>query len=119
MAFTGSATTAAILRAHPAVTERSVRFNAETDSLNASVLGPDGAPGTPEFDLHVKGLVTEMTVKAGQKCTAIRRAFVPRAYIDDVIDAVVARLEKIRPAGRFSKRPPSAPGRVATRSRRS
>ena len=75
--FTGSADTAAMLRRDPAVTERSAHFNAEADSLNASVLGPDAVPGEPEFDLFVKALVTEMTVKAGQKCTAIRRAIVP------------------------------------------
>ena len=98
LSFTGSAATAARLRAHPAVTERSVRFNAEADSLNACVLGPDAVPGTAEFDLFVKSLVTEMTVKAGQKCTAIRRALVPAVVIDDVTQAVIARLEKIVPA---------------------
>src|SRR6266699_814574 len=77
VAFTGSAATARALRAHPAVVARSVRFNAEADSLNCSILGPDSVPGTPEFDLFVKQLITEMTVKAGQKCTAIRRALVP------------------------------------------
>jgi oxepin-CoA hydrolase/3-oxo-5,6-dehydrosuberyl-CoA semialdehyde dehydrogenase len=94
VSFTGSADTAAALRGHPAVTRRSVRFNAEADSLNASVLGPDAVPGTPEFDLFVRALVTEMTVKAGQKCTAIRRALVPRALVDDVVAAAVSRLEK-------------------------
>src|SRR5262245_54968148 len=74
VAFTGSAATARTLRAHPAVVARSVRFNAEADSLNCSILGPDSVPGTPEFDLFVKQLIAEMTVKAGQKCTAIRRA---------------------------------------------
>ena len=93
--FTGSASTAARLRGHPAVTERSVRFNAEADSLNSSILGPDATLGTPEFDLYVDALVTEMTVKAGQKCTAIRRAFVPRSQVDVVAEAVVARLEKV------------------------
>jgi oxepin-CoA hydrolase/3-oxo-5,6-dehydrosuberyl-CoA semialdehyde dehydrogenase len=95
VSFTGSAATAAALRGHPGVTQRSVRFNAEADSLNASVLGPDALPGTPEFDLFVKALVSEMTVKAGQKCTAIRRAMVPRPIMDEVIEAVVARLAKI------------------------
>ena len=93
--FTGSAATAAALRGHPAVTARSARFNAEADSLNAAVLGPDASPGTPEFDLYVDQLVTEMTVKAGQKCTAIRRAFVPTARVDDVVDAVSARLADV------------------------
>jgi len=93
--FTGSAATAASLRSHDAVTRRSVRFTAEADSLNCSVLGPDAVSGTPEFDLYVEALVTEMTVKAGQKCTAIRRAFVPRQQQDEVADALVARLQKI------------------------
>src|SRR3712207_7920225 len=73
----------------------SVRFNAEADSLNCSVLGPDAGPGTPEFDLFVEQLVTEMTVKAGQKCTAIRRAFVPRTLVDDVIEATRDRLAEV------------------------
>jgi oxepin-CoA hydrolase/3-oxo-5,6-dehydrosuberyl-CoA semialdehyde dehydrogenase len=93
--FTGSAATAATLRGHAAVTHRSVRFTAEADSLNSSVLGPDATAGTPEFDLFVDTLVTEMTVKAGQKCTAIRRAFVPRDHVDEVTDAVVARLRDV------------------------
>jgi oxepin-CoA hydrolase/3-oxo-5,6-dehydrosuberyl-CoA semialdehyde dehydrogenase len=93
--FTGSAGTAAKLRSDPAVTTRSVRFNAEADSLNASVLGPDAASGTPEFDLFVGALVTEMTVKAGQKCTAIRRAFVPGNRMDEVTDAVSSRLSQV------------------------
>jgi oxepin-CoA hydrolase / 3-oxo-5,6-dehydrosuberyl-CoA semialdehyde dehydrogenase len=95
LSFTGSASTARQLRAHPNIVARSVRFNAEADSLNCSILGPDATAGTPEFDLYVRQLVTEMTVKAGQKCTAIRRAFVPAAQLDAVIDAVRARLEKI------------------------
>ncbi|QNG37971.1 phenylacetic acid degradation bifunctional protein PaaZ [Geodermatophilaceae bacterium NBWT11] len=93
--FTGSATTAALLRSHRAVTERAVRFNAEADSLNCSVLGPDAGPDTPEFDLFVRGLVTEMTVKAGQKCTAIRRAIVPREHVDAVVEATRAALEQV------------------------
>jgi oxepin-CoA hydrolase/3-oxo-5,6-dehydrosuberyl-CoA semialdehyde dehydrogenase len=74
------------------VVARSVRFNAEADSLNCSILGPDAAPGTPEFDLYVKQLIAEMTVKAGQKCTAIRRALVPAAMAGEVTDAVRAAL---------------------------
>jgi oxepin-CoA hydrolase / 3-oxo-5,6-dehydrosuberyl-CoA semialdehyde dehydrogenase len=93
--FTGSADTAAKLRGDAAVTQRSVRFNAEADSLNSSILGPDAGPGTPEFDLFVAALITEMTVKAGQKCTAIRRAFVPRERLDDVTDAVSAKLSEV------------------------
>ncbi len=95
LGFTGSAATARRLRAHPVVVGRAVRFNAEADSLNCSVLGQDAVPGTPEFDLYVKQLVTEMTVKAGQKCTAIRRAFVPAGQVDAVIEAVGARLAKV------------------------
>src|SRR5580658_5297496 len=92
VSFTGSAATAQQLRAHPAVVGRSVRFNAEADSLNCSILGPDAQAGTPEFDLYVGQLVTEMTVKAGQKCTAIRRAFVPAHMADQVAEAVRDRL---------------------------
>jgi oxepin-CoA hydrolase/3-oxo-5,6-dehydrosuberyl-CoA semialdehyde dehydrogenase len=93
--FTGSASTATRLRADRAVTERSVRFTAEADSLNSSALGPDAEPGTPEFDLYVDQLVTEMTTKAGQKCTAIRRAFVPEGQLQAVTDAVTDRLGKV------------------------
>ena len=71
------------------------RFNAEADSLNCSILGPDAAPGDPEFDLYVSQLVTEMIVKAGQKCTAIRRALVPAHLADAVADAVSARLATV------------------------
>lgn len=96
VSFTGSASTAQKLRAHPAIVRNSVRFNAEADSLNCSILGPDAKPGTAEFDLYVKQLVTEMTVKAGQKCTAIRRAFVPAELLDDVAEAAGERLAKIK-----------------------
>jgi oxepin-CoA hydrolase/3-oxo-5,6-dehydrosuberyl-CoA semialdehyde dehydrogenase len=95
VAFTGSASTAAKLRAHPNVVARAVRFTAEADSLNCSILGPDAVPGTPEFDLYIGQLVTEMIVKAGQKCTAIRRALVPAALIDDVEAATSARLADV------------------------
>jgi oxepin-CoA hydrolase/3-oxo-5,6-dehydrosuberyl-CoA semialdehyde dehydrogenase len=95
VSFTGSAATARQLRAHPAVVGRSVRFNAEADSLNCSVLGPDATPGTPEFDLYVGQLVTEMTVKAGQKCTAIRRALVPVELAGDLAEAARARLADV------------------------
>ncbi len=96
VAFTGSASTALQLRRHQAVQSGGVRFTVETDSLNASVLGPDAAPGTPEFDAYVRQLVTEMTAKAGQKCTAIRRAVVPAASVDAVIEAVATRIaEKV------------------------
>ncbi|WP_371576089.1 phenylacetic acid degradation bifunctional protein PaaZ [Streptomyces sp. NBC_01314] len=95
LSVTGSAATARTLRSHPAVVGRAVRFNAEADSLNCAVLGPDATPGTPEFDLFTKTLVTEMTVKAGQKCTAIRRALVPAGLIDAVQEAVSAELDDI------------------------
>lgn len=94
LSFTGSADTAAILRAHPAVTRHSVRVNIEADSINSAVLMPDAAPGTPAFDLFVKELAREMTQKAGQKCTAIRRAFVPAAHYDAVAQAVGERLAR-------------------------
>ncbi|KDA06576.1 enoyl-CoA hydratase [Microbacterium sp. CH12i] len=90
--FTGSDSTAETLRSHPNVQTGGVRFTSETDSINASVLGPDATPGTPEFDAYVRQLVTEMTSKAGQKCTAIRRAIVPTASIDPLIDAVRTRI---------------------------
>ncbi|WP_297773164.1 phenylacetic acid degradation bifunctional protein PaaZ [Mycobacterium sp.] len=95
VAFTGSAATAAALRAHPNVVSAGVRFNAEADSLNCSILGPDATPDTPEFALYIKQLVAEMTAKAGQKCTAIRRALVPRDLVDDVVDAARARLASV------------------------
>ena len=95
VAFTGSAHTAQILRNHPAVLQRGVRLGVEADSLNCSILGRDVTPEDPELDLFVKGVVTEMTVKAGQKCTAIRRAIVPEALADTVIEAIKARLAKV------------------------
>ena len=94
--FTGSASTAQRLRTHPSIVQRAVRFNAEADSLNCSILGPDAVAGTPEFDLYVKQLVSEMTVKAGQKCTAIRRAFVPAGLMDAVAEAATARLARVK-----------------------
>ncbi|WP_306999356.1 phenylacetic acid degradation bifunctional protein PaaZ [Amycolatopsis thermophila] len=96
VSFTGSASTAQKLRTHPVVVRHAVRFNAEADSLNCSILGPDATPGTAEFDLYVKQLVTEMTVKAGQKCTAIRRAFVPADLLDAVAEAAAERLAKVK-----------------------
>ena len=83
------------LRSHPTVLRESVRFVAEQDSLNASVLGPDAAPGTPEFDLFVREIAIEMSVKAGQKCTAIRRALAPAQHLDAVEEALRERLGKI------------------------
>ena len=95
VSFTGSADTAQKLQRHPAIARESVRFIAERDSLNAALLGPDAAPGTPEFDLFVKEVVREMTVKAGQKCTAIRRALVAATAIDAVEIALKKALSEI------------------------
>jgi oxepin-CoA hydrolase/3-oxo-5,6-dehydrosuberyl-CoA semialdehyde dehydrogenase len=94
VSFTGSASTALKLRSHPAVQRESVKFVAEQDSLNASLLGPDAAPGTPEFDLFVKEVVNEMTVKAGQKCTAIRRIFVPENLMEPAWQAIGQSLDQ-------------------------
>ena len=95
VSFTGSAQTSIKLQSHPVIQRESVRFVAERDSLNASVLGPDATPDSPEFDLFIKEVVREMTVKAGQKCTAIRRAFVPAALLDAAEEALKARLAKV------------------------
>jgi oxepin-CoA hydrolase/3-oxo-5,6-dehydrosuberyl-CoA semialdehyde dehydrogenase len=92
--FTGSASTGRLLKAHPAVINNSVPFNMEADSLNSSVLGPDAVPGTPEFELFIKEVVKEITVKCGQKCTAIRRVMVPEQLMEDVQIAIGQRLEK-------------------------
>ena len=92
VAFTGSAFTADKLRRHEAFQSGGVRFTCETDSINASVLGPDATADTPEFAAFVRQLVTEMTSKAGQKCTAIRRAIVPTALAADVARAVADRI---------------------------
>ncbi|MEP6545972.1 MAG: phenylacetic acid degradation bifunctional protein PaaZ [Gammaproteobacteria bacterium] len=95
VSFTGSARTAASLRVHPTIIRHAVPFIAETDSLNSCILGPDALPGTQEFDLFIKEVVREMTVKAGQKCTAIRKALVPAAVADNVVGALQAALQKI------------------------
>jgi oxepin-CoA hydrolase / 3-oxo-5,6-dehydrosuberyl-CoA semialdehyde dehydrogenase len=95
VSFTGSAQTAEKLQRHPVIARESVRFIAERDSLNAAVLGPDASPGTPEFDLFIKEVVREMTVKAGQKCTAIRRALVPANIIDAAEMALTKELSEI------------------------
>jgi oxepin-CoA hydrolase/3-oxo-5,6-dehydrosuberyl-CoA semialdehyde dehydrogenase len=95
VAFTGSATTGKLLKGSSAILEHNVRFNMEADSLNYSMLGPDAAPGTPEFDLFIKEVVREMTTKAGQKCTAIRRTLVPDAILEDVMSALKKRLSTV------------------------
>ena len=94
VAFTGSAATGQSLKESPAVVRHAVRFNMEADSLNCCILGPDAAPGTPEFDLFIKEVVREMTTKAGQKCTAIRRTLVPAGMEEAVVAALRARLAK-------------------------
>ena len=94
--FTGSGTTGTILKAHPRIISQSVAFNLEADSLNASVLGMYARPGTAEFDLFIKEAVKEITVKAGQKCTAIRRIIVPEDFIDEVQKGISARLESTK-----------------------
>ncbi len=96
VAFTGSAATALRLRQHPRVLGESVRFTAETDSLNASILGPDAGADSAELQLFVREVVREMTVKAGQKCTAIRKALVPAAQVAPVLEALRAALGKVR-----------------------
>jgi len=95
VSFTGSAETAARIRSNPNVVRRSTRVNIEADSINSAILGPDVAPGSDVFDLFVKEVVREMTLKAGQKCTAIRRIFVPAERAAAVADALAARLAKV------------------------
>lgn len=90
--FTGSAHTGRKLKAHPVLIEESVPFNLEADSLNAMVLGMQAAPGTEEFDLFIKEVTKEITIKAGQKCTAVRRIMVPENYLEEVQQGVAARL---------------------------
>lgn len=94
--FTGSATTGQMLRGHPNIIAKSVPFTMEADSLNCSILGEKAEPGTAEFDLFVKEVAKEMTGKSGQKCTAIRRAIVPRQYAEAVGEALKARLSAIK-----------------------
>ncbi|AUM73720.1 phenylacetic acid degradation bifunctional protein PaaZ [Paracoccus jeotgali] len=92
--FTGSAETGRRLRTSPAIIENSVRFTMEADSLNASILGSDAGPGSEEFDLFIREIQREMTSKAGQKCTAIRRAILPAQHVDAAIAALSERLGK-------------------------
>ena len=95
VAFTGSASTALKLRQHPVVSANAVRFTAETDSLNSSILGPDAGAGSAELELFVREVVREMTVKAGQKCTAIRKALVPATRAAEVLAALRAALAQV------------------------
>ncbi len=94
--FTGSASTGRLLKAHPRIINEAVPFNMEADSLNCSVLGEDAVPGTPEFDLFIKEVRKEMTVKCGQKCTAIRRIIVPERLVEDVQIALGKALSKVK-----------------------
>tara|TARA_B110000285_G_scaffold56658_3_gene64434 strand:+ start:3488 stop:5539 length:2052 start_codon:yes stop_codon:yes gene_type:complete len=94
--FTGSASTGKVLKGLPHITEQSVSFNLEADSLNASVLGMYATPGTIEFDLFVKECVKEITIKAGQKCTAVRRILVPENLLDEVQKAISEKLNKTK-----------------------
>jgi oxepin-CoA hydrolase/3-oxo-5,6-dehydrosuberyl-CoA semialdehyde dehydrogenase len=93
--FTGSAATGRLLKAHPRIIQEAVPFTMEADSLNASILGEDAVPGTPEFDLFINQARSEITVKAGQKCTAIRRMIVPEKLIDEVQNALSKSLDKV------------------------
>jgi oxepin-CoA hydrolase/3-oxo-5,6-dehydrosuberyl-CoA semialdehyde dehydrogenase len=93
--FTGSARIGRLLKAHPRLIQESVPFTMEADSLNASILGEDAVPGTPEFDLFIKEVRKEMTVKAGQKCTAIRRIIVPENLVEDVQISLGKALDKV------------------------
>ena len=94
--FTGSASTGKILKSHPKILEESVMFNMEADSLNATILGQKAVPGTEEFDLFIKETVKEITIKAGQKCTAVRRIIVPEDLIDEVQNGISKRLESTK-----------------------
>jgi 3,4-dehydroadipyl-CoA semialdehyde dehydrogenase len=94
VSFTGSAETASVIRSHRAITQGSVRVNIEADSINSAVLLPGEAPGSEAFQLLVKEVAREMTVKSGQKCTAIRRVFVPEALYDQAAEAISTRLSK-------------------------
>lgn len=96
VAFTGSATTATTLAGHPTVLGEAVRFNAERDSLNCAILGADAKPGTAEFELYVDEVVSEITAKAGQRCTAIRRVIAPREHADAVAETLREQLAKLR-----------------------
>jgi oxepin-CoA hydrolase/3-oxo-5,6-dehydrosuberyl-CoA semialdehyde dehydrogenase len=96
VSFTGSASTGEKIRSHPAIVRNAVRVNIEADSLNCILLGPDVAPGTPTFDYFKNEVLSEMTVKAGQKCTAIRRVLVPEARAADVLRALREGLSAVR-----------------------
>ena len=94
--FTGSAATAYKLRSIPHLMKNSITFNAEQDSLNSTVLGADVSAGSDDFNLFVKEVCAEMTAKAGQKCTAIRRIMVPESLHDDIADAISTKLSQVK-----------------------
>lgn len=95
VSFTGSASTGRMLKSNPNIINNAIPFNMEADSLNAAILGEDAVPGTPEFDLFIKEVRREMTVKCGQKCTAIRRIIVPENLLEDVQIALGQQLSKV------------------------
>src|SRR5690606_5648433 len=94
--FTGSASTGKMLKAHPRLIEESVPFNMEADSLNCCVLGSDVTTEMPEFDIFIKEVAREITTKAGQKCTAIRRIIVPEDMMEAVQIALGKRLSTVK-----------------------
>ncbi len=114
LSFTGSADTAAIIRGHRAVAHDSVRVNIEADSLNVSILGEDAAPGTPAFDLYVDNLARDITIKSGQRCTAPRRALVPKGYMHAVGEAVAGKLAAVRVGN--PRNPDTAMGALVSRA---
>jgi oxepin-CoA hydrolase/3-oxo-5,6-dehydrosuberyl-CoA semialdehyde dehydrogenase len=118
VAFTGSAATGKKLKAHPNIVANNVRFNLEADSLNASILGSDVTPDMPEFDLFIDEVAEEMTVKTGQKCTAIRRTIVPKGLTEEVIEALKQKLEETSvgdPSDKKTKMGPLASSEQANR----
>jgi hypothetical protein len=112
--FTGSANTGRKLKALPSISGNAVRFNMEADSLNCSILGLDAKPGTPEFDLFIKEVKNEMTTKAGQKCTAIRRIIVPENLVGDVQNALSKALDATKIGNPFLFKIPATGNRPMT-----
>lgn len=118
VAFTGSAATGRKLKAHPNIVANSVRFNLEADSLNCSILGADVTPDMEEFDLFIKEVADEMTVKTGQKCTAIRRTIVPKERVDDVVEALKKKLSETTIGDPAEEKVKMGPLASATQARR-
>ncbi len=114
LSFTGSADTAAAIRGHHAIAHDSVRVNIEADSLNVSILGEDAAPGTAAFDLYVDNLARDITIKSGQRCTAPRRALVPKGYMHAVGEALAGKLAAIRVGN--PRNPDTAMGSLVSRA---